>query len=112
MLESLRESGFGCTIGKHFFGILAYADDVLILAPSVQGLQKLVELCQEHPRNNNLLFSTDPDPGKSKTMCMAFFNDDKDMLATIKLNGDVLPWVVQAKHIGNILHESGFETRI
>ena len=72
MLESLRSSGYGCTIGTHFFGAVAYADDVLILATSVQGLQQLVNLCQKHAKENELIFSTDPDPKKSKTMCIAF----------------------------------------
>ena len=107
MLESLRRSGYGCTIGTHFFGVVAYADDVLILATSVQGLQKMVNLCQKHAEDNDLVFSTDPDPKKSKTMCIAFNCSNKESLAPVKLNDDNLPWVSQAKHIGNYLHEDG-----
>ena len=73
MLETLRQSGYGCSIGKRFFGVVAYADDVLILATSVQGLQKMVDLCHDHAKNNNLIFSTDKDPKKSKTMCVLSF---------------------------------------
>ena len=107
MLESLRNSGYGCTIGRHFFGVVAYADDVLIMATSVQGLQELVNLCQKHAEENNLVFSTDRDPKKSKTMCLAFNCNNRELLAPIKLNDDDLPWVSQAKHIGNYLHEDG-----
>ena len=107
MLKCLRSSGYGCSIGAHFFGVLAYADDVLILATSVQGLQKMVKLCEEHAKANSLMFSTDSDPQKSKTMCIAFNCPNRDTLANIKLNGDNLPWVPRAKHIGNIIHEDG-----
>ena len=107
MIESLRRSGYGCTIGKHFFGAVAYADDVLIMATSVQGLQEMVSLCQKHAEDNNLMFSTDPDMKKSKTMCIAFNDNSKDLLSTVKLNGDNLPWVKKAKHIGNFLQEDG-----
>ena len=107
MLDSLRKSGYGCSIGSHFYGVLAYADDVLILATSVQGLQVMVKLCEEHATENDLMFSTDPNPKKSKTMCIAFHCTNKDQLAPVKLNGDNLPWVPRAKHIGNILHEDG-----
>ena len=89
------------------FGAMAYADDMIILATSVQGLQEMVNLCQKHAEDNSLVFSTDIDPSKSKTMCLAFNCSDKDMLAPIQLNGDNLPWVSQAKHIGNFLHENG-----
>ena len=43
MLDSLRRSGFGCSIGTHFYGVLACTDDVLIMATSVQGLQEMVQ---------------------------------------------------------------------
>ena len=107
MLESLRRSGYGCTIGTHFFGAVAYADDVLIMATSVQGLQEMVSICQQHAQDNNLVFSTDPDPRKSKTMCMAFNCSTRDQLAPVKLNDENLPWVAKAKHIGNYLHQDG-----
>ena len=107
MLDALRKSGFGCTIGSHFYGALAYADDVLILATSVQGLQKMVSLCEKHAVENNLLFSTDKDPSKSKTMCISFNCTTKEQLSSIVLDNNILPWVTKAKHIGNYLHEDG-----
>ena len=107
MLELLRNSGFGCAIGTHFFGAVAYADDVLIMSTSVQGLQEMVNICQKHAEDNSLVFSTDPDPKKSKTMCIAFNCNTRDKLAPISLCGNNLPWVSKAKHIGNFLHEDG-----
>ena len=67
----------------------------------------MVNLCQKHAEDNNLVFSTDTDPKKSKTMCIAFNSSNKELLAPVKLNGDNLPWVSQAKHIGNFLFEDG-----
>ena len=99
MLESLRGSGYGCSIGRHFYGVLAYVDDVLIMATSVQGMQDMVRLCEEHAFDNDLIFSKDPNPKKSKTMCIAFYCPNRDQLAPIKLNGDDLPWVAKGKHI-------------
>ena len=107
MLQSLKNSGYGCTIGTHLFGAVAYADDVLIMATSVQGLQQMVDLCQQHAAENNLVFSTDVDPRKSKTMCIAFNCSNREQLAPVQLNGDDLPWVSKAKHIGNWLNEDG-----
>ena len=45
LLAQLRASGFGCRIAGHWFGALALADDVILLSPSVQGLQSLVNIC-------------------------------------------------------------------
>ena len=69
------------------------ADDVILLSPSVQGLQKLVLICESHAKDTDLVFSTDKvNPEKSKTMCIAFMLKDEEGLGTIRLNGDPLPW--------------------
>ena len=49
-----------------------------------------------------MLFSTDPDPVKSKTKCMLF--SKKDITAEkVKLDNNELPWVTSAKHLGSLL---------
>ena len=50
LLFSLRSSGLGCRIGGHWLGGLALADDVILLSPSVQGLQELVSICEKHAK--------------------------------------------------------------
>ena len=73
----------------------------------VNGLQEMVKICEEHAAANDLMFSSDPDPTKSNTLCIAFNCPNKEQLASINLNGNALPWKISAKHIGNILHENG-----
>ena len=53
-----------------------------------------------------MLFSTDPDPSKSKTVCIAFNCPNKKSIANITLGEDSLPWKEFSKHIGNYLHEN------
>ena len=92
-LKSLRASGHGCRVAGNWLGGLALADDVMLLSPSVQGLQELVSVCEKHVQDTDLVFSTDKkNPEKSKTMCIAFKCKDKENLVSIKLNGDPLPW--------------------
>ena len=59
LLGLLRKSGNGCRIGLHFYGALAYCDDVILLATSVDGLQKMVNICETHAEEYDLVFSTD-----------------------------------------------------
>ena len=80
------------------------ADDVMLLSPSVQGVQELVSICEQHTQDTDRVFSTDKEnPEKSKTMCIAFICKDKDMLTTIRLNGDPLPWKDKVNHFGTTL---------
>ena len=107
LIYSLRTSGHGCTINGHWYGGFFYADDGLLMTTSIEGLQRMVSICQEHAAANDLMFSTDPIPSKSKTKCMAFPHGASNDLRCVKLNGHNLPWVDRAVHIGNTLHVSG-----
>ena len=92
-------------------GGLALADDVILLSPSVQGLQSMVDICAQHAQSCDLLFSTDTDPKKSKTMCIAFGAKDKKKLGTVELNGDVLPWKDHVNHLGTTLSSKSITSK-
>ena len=101
LLERLRDSGLGCHIGGIYLG---YADDVTLLAPTRQALQGMLDICQEYATSHSMLFSTVPNPTKSKTKCLFFSRKrSSEVISSVTLNGDPLPWVSTAKHLGNHL---------
>ena len=89
-------------------GAMGYADDLALLAPSRTAMQMMLTACEEFGRKNNLVFSTDTDPAKSKTKCI-FMVGKKKMKkpAPLILYGRELPWVRTANHLGNELCEDG-----
>ena len=95
----LRKKRTGCWVNGIYIGIVGYADDLLLLSPTLEGLQEMVKTCEDFAHNHNLKFSTSTDIKKCKTKCMAFTKRKID-LKDIKLNGKVLPWVTSAKHLG------------
>ena len=107
LIAALRSSGFGCIINQFWYGAFFYADDGILLSTSIEGLQNMVNICELHALENDLMFSTDPIPSKSKTKCIAFPHGATADMPAIILNGDKLPWVERAVHIGNTLHFSG-----
>ena len=107
LIYTLRNSGHGCRINENWFGSFFYADDGFLLTTSIEGLQQMVSLCEAHANDNDLIFSTDPSPSKSKTKCMAFPHGASAGMRSVQLNGHDLPWVDRAVHIGNTLHVSG-----
>ena len=90
--------------GGFFLGAFGYADDVTLLAPSRQGRQVMLKICEDFASSHSMQFSTDPVPSKSKSKCL-FFSRERtaDVIENVKLNGDKLPWVSTAKHLGNHL---------
>jgi hypothetical protein len=108
LLGDLRRLQLGCHIAGCWYGACGYADDLILLAPNRQVLQQMVSVCEKYGRDHNLVFSTDPVPAKSKTKCMFFCgrNGDVRYPEPIKLEGEDLPWVEHAEHLGHTLHQS------
>ena len=46
----IKEKGVGCFWGHHFAGALAYADDVVLLAPSAFDLRVMLHACEDWHR--------------------------------------------------------------
>ena len=83
---------------------VSYADDLLLLAPSRDALQDMLSLSEKYASEQNISFSTDPNPEKSKTKGMVFTpNEKKIEPEKLILNGDPLPWVTHAKYLGNLI---------
>ena len=45
LVSQLRDSGYGIHVGSLFVGCVLYADDIVLLFASCDGLQKLVNIC-------------------------------------------------------------------
>ena len=107
----LKNSGVGCWIGPHYYGIQCYADDCALLSPDLAGLQKMMDICKKYFDNHKISISTNIDLKKSKTKCIAF--GTKATLAPIKLKEEgipfyaqkQLPWVDTWPHLGHCFHE-------
>ena len=98
----LRRKQSGCLVLGYYRGIFGYSDDNWLLAPSLSALQDMLKTCEDYAMTHNLKFSTDPDPKKCKTKCMAFLTKPKK-LSNVYLCGNPLPWVDSLKHLGNIV---------
>ena len=69
----------------------------------------MLDKCQEYASEHNIMFSTDPNPNKSKTKCIFVCGTKKNLVkpAPLTLCGTELPWVSTATHLGHALHETG-----
>ena len=57
-------------VGGQFFGAAGYADDIILLAPCRSAMAMMIQICEDVGVKNNLKFSTDDNPAKSKTKCI------------------------------------------
>jgi hypothetical protein len=102
LFEELVKNKSGCWVGRTFLGLLGYSDDNFLLAPSREALQSMLAICEKYAEDHGLKFSTDPDPKKSKTRCLAFLKTNR-VIKPVVLCGNELPWVRSCKHLGNTI---------
>ena len=58
-LLKLKKSGIGCHIGNIFTGALAYADGVVLLAPTEHAMSLMLKICFEFSKTFDLIFNAD-----------------------------------------------------
>ena len=64
LLISLNRAGLGCHIGHMFVGVLAYADDLILLAPTPHAMRSMLQCCEQYAEEYDVLFNAD------KTKCI------------------------------------------
>ena len=99
LLELLQNAGIGCWIGQQFTGAICYADDLTLLSPSKQGLQKMIDTCNDYAMDYGVKFN------QVKSICCLFqYGKPKmDNMPRIMLAGSQLAWNYSIKHLGNYL---------
>ena len=96
LLKSVR---IGCFMNSTCFNHLFYADDAILLAPSPEALQKLLDVCFEFARNNEMLYNV------KKSCCIAFIPSlyGHMNLPNLYLESSMLKWETKKKYLSYIL---------
>ena len=96
LLETLRKLGYGCYMGNVFSGAIGYADDLVLLSPSLYVLRSMIKVCEKYAHDYDILFN----PKKSKLMC---FNVDDTSTINITLCKKPVEIVDNVQYLGNVV---------
>ena len=90
-------------------GVVSYAEDILLLAPNRKSAQIMLSICERFAEDNNIRFSTHPEPSKSKSKAMHVVGPRQtvDPPAPLVLCGADLPWVTRCVHLSHTLTAYG-----
>lgn len=100
--DKLNESCIGCHFNGKLFNHLMYADDTCVFAPSVSGLQKLLDICSIYADDNTLIFNA------TKTKFVSYLPSklSKLHIPSVYLSGSCVDRVSSIKYLGVMLSES------
>ena len=93
LLSQLSQSGVGCHIGNKYMGSFAYADDIVLLSPSVSSLNSQLEICEVFSQEYNIKFNA----AKSKIITYG------DSAISLEFQGRIIPVCTSEKHVGNLV---------
>ena len=93
LLLELKKKGVGCYWGHHFAGALAYADDVVLLAPSASALRLMFCAYEDFASSNGVSLN----PSKTQLIRFSLFKSHSCDSSFIFCN-QALPLVCSITH--------------
>ena len=95
IVKKINMSDLGCRLGLKRIAVILYADDILLLAPSVHSLQKLVTIVEKELTELDMSLNT------KKSVCIRFGPRYQSACCNLKsINGDDITWVTSCRYLG------------
>ena len=95
VIDKVRQRGAGCEERLSRVGILLYADDILLIAPTVTGLQTMLKACEIELAY--LYMTINP----TKSVCLRIGSDWKSTLVNISTHdGAQITWQQSCRYLG------------
>ena len=95
----LQTTGVGCYVGGAWVNSLTYADDVVLLAPTVTALQTLLEVCRACAGPHDIVYNT------TKTVCMLVRTKQSygRFSTRVRLGNEELSFVEEFRYLAHIM---------
>ena len=91
----VKAANVGCYISSICASIFLYADDILLVAPSINGLQQLLHVCENELDNLDMRLNV------NKSMCIRFGKRfDEHCADLVSIHGGALKWVSNCRYLG------------
>ena len=95
MLQEIKNKGLGCNVGDVNCGILGYADDVILLAPTRESLNAIVRCCESYAKSFHIKFN-----GK-KSKLIVFGSSPQNII--LNVNGERVDVVNEINYLGHVI---------
>ncbi|XP_048480375.1 uncharacterized protein LOC125489232 [Plutella xylostella] len=98
LIVELRSTRIGCHIGDVYINNLSYADDMVLLSPSIEGLRRLLDTCARYAEAHGLKYN------EKKTEMMVFRSGKgPERVLPLFLRGAPVRVVETFRYLGHVL---------
>ncbi|KAG7308299.1 hypothetical protein JYU34_006995 [Plutella xylostella] len=101
LIEELSNQPYGCYIDNVSVNNISYADDMVLLGPSINAITKLLNICGEYTKQHGLVYNIK----KSVYMLFSARKRAQSVLPPVVMNGSPLKRVAEFKYLGHYVNE-------
>lgn len=96
--KELTATKVGCSLNGTMINNVCYADDMVLLAPSVSAMRRLLSVCEAYAKRHNMSYNPD------KSECVIFESANTPSLAPpLWLGGRTLRRVDEVRYLGHMI---------
>ena len=106
LIDQLQKCQLGCYVGNLYTGCVAYADDIVLLSPTVDSLRGQIKVAEEFAKEHSMLFNG----SKSKLMCFSKVYSPKDVM--VKVGGDCVSLTNRMTYLGHSVSSSIYDSPV
>ena len=101
LVDEVNRANIGCYISNVCVSIVLYADDIMLIAPSITGLQRLLTICEEQ------LILLDMRINVNKSVCIRFGHRYNESCVELNsMQGGSMKWVKSCRYLGVYLESA------
>ncbi|KAJ2938898.1 hypothetical protein O0L34_g17708 [Tuta absoluta] len=100
LIEELRDTRIGCHVAGVCTNNLSYADDMVLLSPSIAGLRKLLSICERYATEHGLKYNV-----KKTEMLVFRCGRGLETVPSVYLDGAQVRRVAVFRYLGHMLTE-------
>lgn len=97
LIDELSNTRAGCSVGGQCFNNISYADDMVLLSPSVCALRKLLDTCERYAETHGLRYNA----SKSELLLFRAGTKTYNIIPPVELGGVTLKIVSKFKYLGH-----------
>ena len=98
LILHLKSLSIGCHIGNHYVGAIVYADDIVLICPSVRGLRSMINAAVDFAKGHSILFNPAKSYGIKFSRTGEMYNGSE-----VFIDGKPLQWKRSGKYLGTML---------
>ena len=106
LIDQLQKCQLGCYVGDLYIGCVAYADDIVLLSPTVDSLRGQIKIAEEFAKEHSMLFNGN----KSKLVCFSKAYSPKNI--RVSVGGDYVSLTDKVNYLGHSVSSNIYDSPV